>query len=78
MGVHASPRLWERVEAAWSNISHMRGKKPHMHQMSMVIIIYIIIMVNAVITIYVTPNTVSAVMACLRWSPVQVRCSQGR
>ena len=28
MGVRASPRLWERVEAAWSNISHMRGKKP--------------------------------------------------
>jgi hypothetical protein len=56
----------------------MRGKKPHMHQISMVIIIYIIIMVNALITIHVTPNTVSAVMACLRWSPVQVRCSQGR
>jgi hypothetical protein len=78
MGVRASPRLWERVEAAWSNISHMRGKKPHMYQISMVVTIYIIRMVNTLITIHVTPNTVSTVLVRLRWSPVQVRCSQGR
>ena len=30
MGVRASPRLWERLEAAWSNISHTRGKRPMM------------------------------------------------